>query len=73
MNPSFDDNPIAHVSEDGRRHALKEHLVKTAQRASVFAEEFGAAEWGRLAGLWHDLGKVMDCTFRGGFKYVFKF
>ncbi|MBI5598616.1 MAG: CRISPR-associated helicase Cas3', partial [Deltaproteobacteria bacterium] len=57
MNPSFDDNPIAHVAEDGRSHALKEHLMETARRSSEFAGEFGAAGWGRLAGLWHDLGK----------------
>ena len=25
--------------------------------AASFAAAFGAAEWGRLAGLWHDLGK----------------
>jgi len=57
MNPSFEDNPIAHVAEDGRCHALKEHLLCTAKRASEFAGEFGAAGWGRFAGLWHDLGK----------------
>ncbi|HEV8578948.1 MAG TPA: CRISPR-associated endonuclease Cas3'' [Thermoanaerobaculia bacterium] len=36
---------------------LEEHLQKVAQLASCFAAEFGAGEWGRLAGLWHDLGK----------------
>jgi CRISPR-associated endonuclease Cas3-HD len=48
---------IAHVAEDGRIHPLKEHLVGTAECAARFAEEFGCAGWGRLAGLWHDLGK----------------
>lgn len=50
---------VAHITDDGRVHTLKEHLVNTAQRASVFAEEFGAAGWGRLAGLWHVAGRTM--------------
>lgn len=28
--------------------------------AARFAQEFNAAEWGRIAGLWHDLGKYSD-------------
>lgn len=36
---------------------LEEHLRQVAERASEFACAFGAAEWGHLAGLWHDLGK----------------
>lgn len=51
------DEPIAHVSEDGRVHALREHLLQTAHRAGDFASVFGYREWGRLCGLWHDLGK----------------
>lgn len=57
MNPLFDDNSIAHVSEDGRRHLLCDHLKATARLASGFADEFGASGWAGLAGLWHDLGK----------------
>ena len=49
--------PIAHVSEDGRLHELREHLFGTAQRAAVFASVFGFRQWGWVAGLWHDLGK----------------
>jgi CRISPR-associated endonuclease/helicase Cas3 len=49
--------PIAHVAEDGRVHGLEEHLRGTAERAASFADAFGCAGWGRLAGLWHDLGK----------------
>lgn len=49
--------PIAHVSEDGRLHRLEDHLIGTAQRAAQMAAEFGASEWGYIAGLWHDLGK----------------
>jgi len=33
------------------------HLEKVAELAASFADKFGAAEWGQLAGLWHDLGK----------------
>jgi len=54
----MDDNrPIAHTSEDGRIHALEEHLEGVSKLASNFAQEFGAGEWAALAGLWHDLGK----------------
>jgi CRISPR-associated endonuclease/helicase Cas3 len=31
-----------------------------AELAAEFAAPFGAAEWGRKAGLWHDLGKYSD-------------
>jgi CRISPR-associated endonuclease/helicase Cas3 len=36
------------------------HLRDTARRAEGFATAFGSAEWGHLAGLWHDLGKYSD-------------
>lgn len=49
--------PIAHVCEDGHVHFLREHLENTANLAAAFAAEFGCREWGRLAGLWHDLGQ----------------
>jgi len=54
------DDPIAHLTEDGRVHLLSDHLRGTAERAAEFAAEFGCAGWGRLAGLWHDLGKYSD-------------
>ena len=37
--------------------ALESHLLAVAQLAGRFAGEFGAADWGYLAGLWHDIGK----------------
>ncbi len=49
--------PLAHVSEDGRLHLLKDHLMGTAERAALFSAVFGFGSWGWLAGLWHDLGK----------------
>lgn len=51
--------PIAHVDplQSQRVHLLKEHLSAVAQMAEEMSSEFGAADWGRLAGRWHDLGK----------------
>jgi CRISPR-associated endonuclease/helicase Cas3 len=36
---------------------LSDHLRKVAELAAGFAAVFDSGEWGRLAGLWHDLGK----------------
>jgi CRISPR-associated endonuclease/helicase Cas3 len=36
---------------------LEDHLHEVSAFAGTFAEAFGARDWGRLAGLWHDLGK----------------
>lgn len=36
---------------------LESHLRRVADLAAQFAAKWDAAEWGRLAGLWHDLGK----------------
>jgi CRISPR-associated endonuclease/helicase Cas3 len=51
--------PIAHVLPEDLHvtHILEEHLSAVSQMAGRMASEFGAEEWGRLAGLWHDLGK----------------
>jgi CRISPR-associated endonuclease/helicase Cas3 len=38
-------------------HDLQEHLRAVAELAGKFASTFGHSDWGRLAGLWHDLGK----------------
>jgi CRISPR-associated endonuclease/helicase Cas3 len=35
----------------------EEHLLGTAELAAQFASKFKNAEWGRILGLWHDLGK----------------
>jgi CRISPR-associated endonuclease/helicase Cas3 len=51
---------IAHVrqTDDGwQTHPLEDHLRAVATRADEFARCFGASDWARLAGLWHDLGK----------------
>jgi CRISPR-associated endonuclease Cas3-HD len=39
---------------------LDEHLANVARLARGFAAEWGAGEWGCLAGLLHDLGKAAD-------------
>ena len=56
--------PLAHINkkqdDDFGFHSLTEHLYGTANKASVFANEFNNHEWGFLIGLWHDLGKYSD-------------
>ena len=39
---------------------LDAHAGNVARRARDFAAAFGAADWGELLGLWHDLGKRSD-------------
>lgn len=48
---------IGHKSEDGRKQTLLEHLINTAILAESFADVLNAGEWGRLCGLYHDIGK----------------
>lgn len=49
--------PIAHITEDGKCQTLRDHSLGTATKAAKMASSFGSAQWGYLAGLWHDLGK----------------
>lgn len=39
---------------------LADHLLRVAEMARSFADEFGAGDWGYLSGLWHDLGKYSN-------------
>ena len=53
--------PIAHAARDASGkwrdpHDLVDHLESVGQLAAGFAVHFGA-DWARLAGRWHDLGK----------------
>ena len=48
---------LAHLSEDGRKQTILDHLNGTASLCRKFAARFGAAEQGELTGLSHDLGK----------------
>jgi len=43
---------------------LRDHLEGVAELSVRFASAFGAADWGRWAGLGHDLGKFSD-AFQG--------
>ena len=38
-------------------HTLRDHLEAVAALARSFAVKWGAGDWARYAGLWHDLGK----------------
>lgn len=51
---------IGHTSEDGRRQLLIDHLKGTSCLAEKFASVFDAPEWGRMAGLYHDIGKYSE-------------
>ena len=51
---------LAHRTEDGRNQTVLDHLNGTAALCKKFAERFGAAEQGELAGLAHDLGKYSE-------------
>ena len=48
---------LSHISQDGRRQTVLEHLDGTAELCAGFAAAFRAEDQGRLAGLAHDLGK----------------
>ncbi len=54
--------PIAHVRRDAEGNwaepqGLEEHIKGVATCAEHFSLTFGNGDWGRVAGLWHDLGK----------------
>jgi len=51
---------IAHTPAETDRdpQSLEEHLSGVAERASAFVGDFADPDWGRLAGVWHDLGKA---------------
>jgi len=57
-------NPIAHIKKiyesEFEFQELAVHLKHTAILAEKFATKFSNSEWGRLIGLWHDLGKHSD-------------
>jgi len=44
--------------------SLPEHLRGVGDLAARFAAAFDSEEWGRLAGLWHDLGKYQSAFQR---------
>ena len=48
---------LAHISPEGKRQPLLQHLQQVARLAADFAQSFGAEEQAYLAGLSHDIGK----------------
>jgi len=53
---------VAHVKKKANGdwdepHILDAHIQGVAALAESFASAFGNGDWGRIAGLWHDLGK----------------
>lgn len=58
---------IAHVREESGCYEIQtvaEHATGTAALSGSFAAVFGAAEWGRVSGLWHDVGKCTTTEFQ---------
>jgi CRISPR-associated endonuclease/helicase Cas3 len=56
-------------NETGNPEPLLEHLELVARLCEQFAAKYGAGNWGRVAGLWHDLGKYsreFQARIRGG-------
>lgn len=48
---------IAHIRDDGSVQTIREHLEGVAELAAGFADDFDAADQGRLVGMAHDIGK----------------
>jgi CRISPR-associated endonuclease/helicase Cas3 len=63
FQPPSTDTPVfvAHARRDASGlfivHSVEEHATDVANLAARFAAVLDSAEWGRVAGLWHDLGK----------------
>jgi CRISPR-associated endonuclease/helicase Cas3 len=52
---------LAHSADpSGKQQAIRDHLLATAEVAAQEADRWQAADWGRLAGLLHDVGKVSE-------------
>ncbi|MEG1546248.1 MAG: CRISPR-associated endonuclease Cas3'', partial [Bacteroides sp.] len=51
---------IAHIRNGKEYQLLEEHLSGTSKLASQFASKFHYGDWGRLLGLWHDIGKYSE-------------
>ncbi len=51
---------LAHISDDGRKQTIKEHLENTAELAATFASPFGMDKTAYNAGLLHDIGKYSE-------------
>lgn len=56
MDRTYFAHSPAHGNPD-QKHLLSKHLIDTGDRAAAFLEGVGCADFGRAAGLLHDLGK----------------
>lgn len=62
-SPRSKQTPYAHTLPDAPPEAwepLEDHLRDVAALAEEFARAFGAGDWGRVAGWWHDTGKYSE-------------
>lgn len=50
----------AHVTDDGRKQTVEEHLRGCAELGETFASSFDAGDYGFLAGIMHDIGKYSE-------------
>lgn len=48
------------VTDTDQWEPLADHLENVSRLAEQFSSKFEAAAWGRLVGLWHDLGKYQQ-------------
>lgn len=55
---------LAHLTEDGRKQTVFDHLTGTASLCSSFASAFDVEDQGRLTGMAHDIGKYTDAFQR---------
>lgn len=53
----MEESYLAHVSEDGRKQTVSEHLRGVSELCGEFAGAFGAGRQGAWIGLAHDIGK----------------
>ena len=62
---------VAHVKQDAdgnwHQHALNDHLQKVGDLSSEFSCVFKSDKWSKIAGYWHDLGKISPALSRATF------
>ena len=67
-NTEKTDDFIAHVRQEADENfttqSIEEHLSGTAVLCEKFASAFEAGTWGKLLGLWHDIGKFTEKEFQ---------
>ncbi|MGL4852843.1 MAG: CRISPR-associated helicase Cas3' [Phocaeicola sp.] len=53
------DKYLAHTSDDSlQNQTLLDHALGVSNLTGLFATRFKSEEWGKLLGLWHDIGKL---------------